>query len=65
MGSKKRKGSTATKAVIHQAHNKRTDVDVDGSIAGSACIVDAAAVKSANAAGNSMIKVNVQTPQMW
>jgi hypothetical protein len=47
------------KAVVHQAHKKCTDVDVDGSIAGSAHVVDVAAIKSANAAGNSTIKVDV------
>jgi hypothetical protein len=59
MGSKKPKGSTATKAVIHQAHKERTDVDIDGSIAGSAHINDAATIKGANAAGDYMIEVNV------
>ena len=59
MGSKKRKGSTAMMAVVHQAHKERTDVNVDGSIAGGARVVDAAAIKGANAAGDSTIKVNV------
>jgi hypothetical protein len=59
MGSKKRKGSTAMKAVIHQAHEECLDVDVDGSIAGGARVVDAATIEGANAAGNSMIEVNV------
>ncbi len=58
MGSKKHKGSTATKAVVHQAHEEHTDVDVDGNITGGACIVDVAPIKSTNATGNSMIKVN-------
>jgi hypothetical protein len=59
MGSNKCKGSTATKAVVHQAHKERTDVDVDGSIAGGVRVVDAAAIEGANAAGNSTIKVDV------
>jgi hypothetical protein len=59
MGSKKHKGSTAKKAVIHQAHKERTDINVDGSIAGGGRLVHAAAIKGANAAGNSTINVNI------
>jgi hypothetical protein len=59
MGSKKRKGSTATKAAVHQAHKERTDIDVDGSIAGSACVIDTAAIEGAKATDNSTIEVNV------
>jgi hypothetical protein len=59
MGSKKRKGSTAIKAVVHQAHEEHTDVVVDGSIAGGARVVDVAALEGTNTAGNSRIKVNV------
>ncbi len=59
MGSKKRKGSTATKAIVHQAHEERTDVNIDGSIAGGVRVVAAAAIKGTNDAGNSTIKVNV------
>jgi hypothetical protein len=59
MGSKKRKGSTAMKAVVHQAHEERTVIDIDGSIASGVRVVDAAAIKGVNAAGNSTIEVNV------
>jgi hypothetical protein len=59
MGSKKRKGSTAMKTIIHQAHEERTDVDVDGSIAGGARVIDTAAIEGANAACDSTIKVDV------
>jgi hypothetical protein len=59
MGSKKRKGSTATKTVVYQAHEERTEINIDGSIAGGARVIDTAAIEGANAAGNSTIKVNV------
>jgi hypothetical protein len=59
MGSKKRKGNAATKAVIHQAHEECTDIDIDDSIAGGARIVDTATIEGANTTGNSTIKVNV------
>jgi hypothetical protein len=59
MGSKKCKGSTTTKAVIHQAHKECTGIDVDGSIAGSAHVVDAAAIKGTNAAGDFTIEVDI------
>jgi hypothetical protein len=59
MGSKKHKGSTATKAVVHQAHEERTDINVDGSIAGGACVVDAATIEGTNATGDSTIEVDV------
>jgi hypothetical protein len=58
MGSKKHKGSTATKAVVHQAHEEHTDVDVDGSVAGGARVVDTATIEGANPAGNSTIKID-------
>jgi hypothetical protein len=59
MGSKKLKGSTAMKAIVHQAHKERTDVDVDGSIAGGAGVVDPAAIEGTNATSNSAIEVNI------
>jgi hypothetical protein len=59
MGSKKCKGSTATKAIVHQAHKERTDINVDGSIAGGADVIEAAAIEGANATDNSTIMVNV------
>ncbi len=59
MGSKKHKDSTAMKALVIQAHEERSDVNVDGSIAGGAPIFDAATIKGANAAGNSTIEVDV------
>jgi hypothetical protein len=59
MGSKKRKGSTATKAVVNQAQEERTDVDVDGSITGGARVIDAAAIEGANAAGDSTFEVDI------
>jgi hypothetical protein len=57
--SKKCKTSTATKAVVNKGHNEHTNVDVNGSITAGACLVDAAAIGSANAAGDVTIKVNV------
>ncbi len=57
--SKKRKTSTDTKAVVNEGHNGCTDVDVNGSIAAGACIIDAAAIGGANSAGNPTIKVDV------
>jgi hypothetical protein len=57
--SKKRKTSTATKAVINKGHNRCTDVDVNGSIAAGARVVDAAAIGGVNVAGNPTIKVDV------
>jgi hypothetical protein len=57
--SKKRKTSTATKAVINEGHDGCTDIDVNGSIAAGARVVDAAAIGGANAAGNPMIKVDI------
>jgi hypothetical protein len=57
--SKKHKTGTATKAIINKGHNGRTDVDVIGSIATGACVIDAAAIGSTNAAGNPMIKFDV------
>ncbi len=56
--SKKCKTSTTMKAVINEGHDGCTDVNVNGSIATSARIVDAAAIGSANATGNPMIKVD-------
>jgi hypothetical protein len=57
--SKKCKTSTATKAVIYKGHDEHTNVDVNGSIATGARIVDAATIGGANAAGDPMIKVDV------
>jgi hypothetical protein len=57
--SKKRKTSTATKAIVNEGHDGCTDVNVNGSIATGACIVDAAAIGGANAAGDPTIEVNV------
>jgi hypothetical protein len=59
MGSKKCKCSTATKTVVHQAHKEHTDVDVDGSIASGARVIDAATIQGANAAGDSTIEVDI------
>jgi hypothetical protein len=57
--SKKCKTSTATKAVINEGHDGHTDVNVNGSIAAGVCIIDAAAIGGANAAGNPTIEVNI------
>jgi hypothetical protein len=57
--SKKRKTSTATKAAIKEGHNGRTDINVNGSIAASARVVDAAAIGGAKAAGNPTIEVDI------
>jgi hypothetical protein len=57
--SKKHKTSTATKAVVKEGHDGCTDVDVNGSIAAGALVVDAAATGGANADGNPMIKVDI------
>jgi hypothetical protein len=57
--SKKRKTSTATKAVVNKGHDGRTDINVNGSIAAGVLILDAATIGGANATGNLTIKVNV------
>ncbi len=57
--SKKCKTSTATMAIINEGHNGHTDIDVNGSIAAGACVVDVATIGVANAPGNPTIKVNV------
>jgi hypothetical protein len=57
--SKKRKTSIATKAVINEGHDGCTNVDVNGSIAAGAGVIDAAAIGGRNAAGNPTIKVDV------
>jgi hypothetical protein len=57
--SKKCKISTATKAVVNKGHDGHTDVNVNGSIAAGARIVDAAAIGGTNAAGNPTIEVDV------
>jgi hypothetical protein len=57
--SKKRKTSTATKAVVNEGHDGCTDVDVNGSIAAGARIIDVAAIGGTNATGNPTIKVNI------
>ncbi len=55
--SNKHKTSTATKAVVNEGHNGRTDIDVNGRIAAGARIVDVAAIGRTNAAGNPTIEV--------
>jgi hypothetical protein len=57
--SKKHKTSTTTKAIVNKGHNGRTDVDVNGSIAASARVIDVAAIGSANATGDPTIKVDI------
>jgi hypothetical protein len=57
--SKKRKTSSATKAVVNESHDGRINIDVNGSIAASACVVDLAAIGGTNAAGDPTIEVNV------
>ncbi len=57
--SKKRKTSTAMKAIVNKGHNGRIDVRVNGSIAAGARVVDAAAVGGTNATGNPTIEVDV------
>jgi hypothetical protein len=57
--SKKRKTSTAMKAVVNKGHDGCTEVDVNGSIAASARVVDAATIGGANASGDPTIKVDV------
>jgi hypothetical protein len=58
--SKKHKtSSTTTKAVINKGHNGHTDVDVKGSIATNAPVVNAAAIGGTNAAGDPTIKVDI------
>ncbi len=47
------------KAVVNEGHDGCTDVNVNGSIAAGALIVDAAAIGGANAAGNPTIKVDI------
>jgi hypothetical protein len=55
----KRKTSTATKTVINEGHDGHTDVDVNGSIATGAHVVDTAAIDGTNAAGDPTVKVNI------
>jgi hypothetical protein len=63
--SKKRKTSIATKAVVNKGHDGCTDVNVNDSIAAGARVVDAAAIRGANAAGNPTIKVDIaNTPNV-
>ncbi len=57
--SKKCKTSTTTKAVVSKGHDGRTDVNVNGSIATGARIINAAAIGGANAAGYPTIEVDV------
>jgi hypothetical protein len=47
------------KAVVNEGHDGCTDVNVNGSIAAGACVVDPAAIGSANAAGHPTIKIDV------
>jgi hypothetical protein len=57
--SKKRKTSTATKALVNKDQDGCTDVDVNDSIAAGVRVIDMAAIGSANATGNPMIKVDI------
>ena len=57
--SKKRKTSTAMKAVVNKGHDGHTDINFNGSIVAGARVVDAPAIGGANAAGDPTIKVDV------
>jgi hypothetical protein len=57
--SKKHKTSTTMKAVINEGHDGRTDVDVNGSFAAGAWVIDAATIGGMNATGNPTIEVDI------